>query len=100
MGLEFRNSAVPHFGSSAIIPTSCRLLQPVTGGLTSDDDVVDVALAQSGARDAHEARFLLQVGDGGAAAVAHAGAQAAHQLLHHGGELSLVGDAALDALGH
>ena len=48
----------------------------------------------------HEAGPRLQVLDGAAAAVAHARAQAAHELLDHGGERPLVGDHALDALGH
>jgi len=48
------------------------LLDAIVGGLAGDHDVVHVTLAQSGAADAYEARFLQQFGDSGAAAVAHA----------------------------
>src|SRR5205823_14916846 len=50
--------------------------------------------------DAHEARFLLQLSDGGAAAVAHARAQSADQLIDHGGHGAAIGHAALDTLGN
>ena len=43
--------------------------------------------------------FGLQLLDGGAAEVAHAGAQAADQLVDHGFERAAIGDAAFDAFG-
>ena len=56
----------------------------VVGGFTGDDDVVDVAFAKAGAGDADELRLLLEVLDGGAAEVAHAGAEASDELVDHG----------------
>ena len=47
------------------------LLDAIVGSLACDHDIVDVALSQSGAADTHEARFLQQLGYGGAAAIAH-----------------------------
>ncbi len=49
---------------------------------------------------ADQLRVALQRRDVAAAAVAHAGAQAADQLVDHGGDAALVRDAAFDALGH
>src|SRR5947209_2483995 len=77
-----------------------RLLKAVVGRFLGDDDVVDVALLQTGRGDAHESRARLQLADAPGAAVAHACAQAAHELLHHRRQLPLVRDHALDALGH
>ena len=71
----------------------------VVGGFAGDDDVVDVALAEAGVGDADEARVGLQLCDGAAAEVAHAGAQAADELVDHGFERAAVGDAAFDAFG-
>ena len=45
-------------------------------------------------------RFALQCRNVGAAGVAHAGAQAADELMDHRGHAALVGHAALDAFGH
>src|SRR5690606_38900863 len=59
-----------------------------------------LAFAHAGAGDAYELRLALELLDGRAPAVAHAGAQAAHQLVDHRRDRALVGDAALDALGH
>src|SRR5436190_581330 len=50
--------------------------------------------------DLDELAALAQLVDGGIAGVAHARAQAAHQLLDHRDRAALVGDAALHALGH
>src|SRR5439155_26627946 len=76
------------------------LFKAVVGRFLGDDDVVDVALLEPGRGDAHEARPRLQLADAGRAAVAHAGPQAADELLDHGRERSLVGHHALDALRH
>ena len=43
--------------------------------------------------------FCLEFFDGGAAEIAHAGAEAADELVDHGFEGAAVGDAAFDALG-
>src|SRR5580658_5521385 len=69
----------------------------VVGRLAGDDDVVDVTLAQAGRGDADKLRLLLQLGDGAASYIAHAGTQAADELEDHGLEGSAVGDAAFDA---
>src|SRR5437773_12557042 len=77
-----------------------RLLKAVVRRFLGDDDVVDVALLEAGRGDAHESRARLQLADASGAAIAHARAQAAYELLHHRRERSLVRDHALDALGH
>ncbi len=59
-----------------------RLFDPVIGRFLRDDDIVHVAFAQTGGRDAHEACFLLQLRERPATAVAHSGAQSADQLIH------------------
>src|SRR5215218_1479730 len=64
-----------------------------------DRDVVRVRLAQAGAGDADEARTLERL-DRGRAAVAHCLAEAADDLVQHPRERPLVGDTALDPLGH
>jgi len=56
---------------------------PVVGGFLGDDHVVHVALAQTRARDPHEARIPLQLADIPRAAISHGGAQPAHKLIHH-----------------
>ncbi len=71
----------------------------VVGSFAGDDDVVDVAFAEAGAGDANELCLLLQLLDGCAAEIAHAGAQAADELVDHGLERSAVGHASLDAFG-
>jgi hypothetical protein len=48
------------------------LLDAIVGGLAGNHYVVDMALPESGAADADEARFLQKFGDGSAATVAHA----------------------------
>src|SRR6266545_3776038 len=72
----------------------------VVRGFLGDDDVVHVALAQAGGADAHEAGARAQLVDVAAADVAHAGAQAADELVDRLRERAAVGHAALDALGH
>src|ERR1700738_4634427 len=77
-----------------------RLLHMIVGRLAGDDDVVDMALPEAGVGDADKLRLLLQVLDGFAAQVAHAGLQAAYELVDHGLQRPAVGYAAFDALGH
>src|SRR5580704_12853250 len=73
---------------------------PVVGGFAGDRDVVDVALPQAGEGDAAEPRVFLQLTDGAAAGVAHAGLQSADELVHHVADRPLVADTALHPLGH
>src|ERR1700761_64570 len=70
----------------------------VVRGLDDHLHVVRVAFLQPGAGDLDE-RGVLELLDGAAAAVAHAGPQAADQLVGHRGERPPVRDLALDALG-
>ncbi len=49
-----------------------KLFDGIIGGLSGDHDIVNVTLAKSGSADAHEAGFLQEFADGGAAAVSHA----------------------------
>src|SRR5512137_296395 len=76
------------------------LAHPVVRGLLDDDHVVDVALLETGRRDAHEARLAPELRDVPRAKVAHAALQAAHQLEHVHGHRALVGHPPLDALGN
>ena len=57
------------------------LLNPIVGGFFGDDDVVDVAFAEAGGGDAEEAGFFLHLADVACAAVAHAAAEAADELV-------------------
>src|SRR5213594_2482009 len=74
------------------------LLHPIVRCFLRDLDVVDVALAGAGRRDANELRLPLQLGNRGAAGVAHAGAQSSHELVDHRGNAALVRDTPFDAL--
>src|SRR5205807_1712386 len=65
-----------------------------------DDLVVDVALAEAGQGDANELRVAPQLGQRRAAAVTHARAQTAHELVHHGRDAAFVSDPAFDAFRH
>src|SRR5271170_1485891 len=82
-------------------PESCgsklRLLNVIVRSLARDDDVVDVAFAQSGIRDAHKAGFCLQVLDRSTAQIAHAGTQSADELVDHCFKRSAMGHAAFNA---
>src|SRR5262249_35868396 len=51
-------------------------------------------------RDANQLRLALQRWDRPAPAIAHAGAQAAHELVDHGGDAAFVRDTPLDAFRH
>src|SRR6185437_13331423 len=53
--------------------------------------VMDVALAQPRAGNAHELGAFVEVRDGGAAGIAHGGAQAADDLVHHAAHRALIG---------
>jgi hypothetical protein len=54
----------------------------IVRALAGDGDVVDVALAKSGAGDAHEARLLLELRNRFRPDIAHGGAQAPGELVH------------------
>src|SRR5215468_12197652 len=75
-------------------------LHAVVGSFLGDDHVVNVALAQPRRRDLDEPSLGVQLGDRGAAEVAHRRAQPADQLVQRLAQRPLVRDAALDALGH
>ena len=53
-------------------------------------DIVGMALLEAGAGDPDKAPVLLEIRDGGTAAVAHTGPQAAHKLVNGVGKLSLI----------
>src|SRR5215813_11294110 len=72
----------------------------VVGGLARQPYAVGMAFGLAGRRDAHEPRPLTQVLEAGGTHVAHAGAQAADQLMQHGVHRAFVGYLALDALRH
>src|SRR5579884_1743794 len=82
------------------LPEALAVLDAVIRRFLCDDDVVRVAFAQAGAGNAHEARVLLHLGDGGRSGIAHGLAQAADKLIDKRAERSLIGNARLDALGN
>src|SRR5664280_226358 len=75
----------------------CRLLNAVIGGFASDHYVMHMALAQAGSADAHEARLLLQFGDGGTACVTHSAFYPTHELVHDHADSATIGNASFDA---
>src|SRR5262249_28722174 len=79
---------------------SILLVDLIIGCFLGDDDIVDVAFAQSSTGDADETGALAQILDSAAAAVAHARTQSTDQLIHHIGDGAFVGDTSLDALRH
>src|SRR5687767_6987522 len=82
------------------LPASgCQLFHPIVRRFLRDGHVVHVALAGAGGCDANQLRAPLELGNGGTAAVAHAGAQTPDELVNHGRDAALVRDAAFDALG-
>ena len=76
-----------------------KRLSRIVGSFAGDGDVVRMALGAAGIGDADELG-LLQVLDGAAARVAHAGLQAANHLVEHFAEGAFVGHAAHNAFGH
>src|SRR4029077_5428495 len=81
-------------------PPSTNLLHPVVGRFLRNLDVVHVALAGAGGRDANHLSLPLQFPDRRAAAVPHPGAEPAHELVDHGRDAALVCHAPFDPLGH
>ena len=75
IGIQKREPGFVRLDRQLLSPSELQrseLFDGIVWGLAGDHDIVDVALAKSGAADAHKARFLQEFGDGGAAAVAHA----------------------------
>ena len=72
----------------------------IVGGFLGDGDIVGVAFDKARAGDADELGLFVQFGDGGAAGVAHAALDAAHQLVDVIRQRAPVGHAALHALRH
>src|SRR5882724_394057 len=62
---------------------SVRLFKSVIGSFPRDDYVMHMALTQTGPADADKARLLLKFRNGFSAAITHAGAEPAHQLVNH-----------------
>src|ERR1700716_1219556 len=56
----------------------------IVRALARDGDVMHVALAHAGTRDAHELGLVVQLGESAGADIAHGGAQAAGELVQHG----------------
>src|ERR1035437_1998366 len=56
-----------------------------------------MALAQAGSADAHEARLLLQFGDGGTACVTHSAFYSTHELVHDHAHSATIRHASFDA---
>src|SRR5690606_24209472 len=77
-----------------------RLVHPVVGSFFGNLYVVDVRLADARSRDFNELALGAHVFNGGAAAIAHRGAQAADQLIDDGQHAAFVRDAAFNAFGH
>src|SRR6202021_4085231 len=73
------------------------LLDGIVRGLAGDHDVVHMAFAQPGAADADEARLLQELGNCGAATVAHAGLQSSNHLVDDHRDRAAVGNASLNA---
>jgi hypothetical protein len=57
------------------------LFHLIVGRLAGDDDVVDVAFAQAGGSDTHEAAVFLQFAQICGSAISHTAAQAAGELI-------------------
>src|SRR5262245_23146087 len=68
------------------------LFRAVVRRFLRDRDVVHVALAEARGRNPNELRLVLKLRDRRAAAIAHAGAEAADELMDHGGDAAFVRD--------
>src|SRR6185437_7775085 len=77
-----------------------RLFQPVIWSFTRNDYVMHMALTQPCAADSDEPRLLLQFRDGLGSAIAHAGAHAAHKLIHHFRQGSTIRHASFNSFRH
>src|SRR5271169_6333737 len=86
-------------GALSFAVTRPLLFDGIVWGLAGDHDVVHVAFAQAGAADADEARFLQQLWNRRAAAVAHARLQSADHLVDDHRDRAAVGNASLNTFG-
>src|SRR5258708_1518330 len=99
-----------HFSPTTAHQTSCFAstaqadwsdsLRRVVRRFSRDHSLVDMAFAQASAADADEASFLQKFGQSGAAAVAHAGFQAAYHLVQDHRNRAAVRHTRLDAFRH
>src|ERR1044071_1887208 len=94
-----RREATARTPYSCLSSRASSLFRSIIRRLFGDENVVHVAFAESGHRDAHEARHGFHFADGAAAEITHAGAQAADQLMDVERERSLIRNAPLDAFG-
>src|SRR5262249_46705311 len=86
--------------SRGVFPCKETLLYPVIGSFASDDHVVNVALAQARGRNLPEFAVVLHLLQAGHAAITHAAAQAAHELIDQSGERAFVRYLPFDSFGH
>src|SRR6185295_11773744 len=77
-------------------PPDYRSLDAIVRRFLRDDDVVDVALAHACGRRPKQLRLALQRRNRSAAGVAHARADATHELMNHRGHAAFVRDTAFD----
>src|SRR5260221_11530790 len=82
-GNSFRRNELGMGPGTADADKLGRLFKSVVGSFPGNDHVMNVALTQAGAANADEACSLLKFRDRSGAAIAHAGANPAHQLVHH-----------------
>src|SRR4051794_33940591 len=81
-------------------PPLCGELVAVIWGLLGDRNIVRMALGHAGRGDPAEAGVLSQLLDVAGAAVTHAGAEAADELIDEVTQWAAIGNATLDPLGH
>src|SRR6185437_9918564 len=87
-------------GGSVTDGSSRRSFDPIVGCFLGDLHVVHVRFAHSRGRDLDELGAAAHLVDRRAAAVAHCGPYAAHELVDDRGERALVRHASLDAFGN
>src|SRR5262245_61903280 len=81
-------------------PIGARSADTVVRRFFRDGNVVHVAFADTGIRDAHKARTRAHLLDVAAARVAHRCAESARELVQDRHDAAFVRNAPLDALGH
>src|SRR5947207_7068640 len=81
----------------AVADSRCSV-ELIIGCFLGDDDIVDMAFAQSSTGNADETGALAQILDGTATTIAHTRAQPTDQLIHHIGQGAFVGDTPFIAL--
>src|SRR5450631_1687784 len=98
-GVTARLEVVPFPIAPLSTAAPSRLFNRIVRSLAGDHHVVDVALAEAGAADAHEASLLQQFWNGGASAITHAGLQSADHLMDDHRDRTAVGNAPFNSLG-